>query len=214
MSVLVQTNVKDPELVRERRRQIVQAAVTLFTEKGFHKATTRQIAQASGLSIGALYEYVQSKEDVLFLVCQHIHHEMESQLRGSLSQHRRAADRLREAILSFLRVIDAMQPDVLLIYQESKSLPEPYLHEVLRDEQAIAAIFQQLLEEGQQDGSLHVHRDAVELLAHDIVVAGEMWAFRRWALRGVDFATFAQRQLEMLMQACGAGDTKTRRDLP
>ncbi|MEE9527351.1 MAG: helix-turn-helix domain-containing protein, partial [Syntrophobacteria bacterium] len=75
----VPTQVKDPELVKKRRRQIVDAAVELFIRKGFHKTTTREIAQKAGLSIGSVYEYVSTKEDVLYLVCDVIHAEAERQ---------------------------------------------------------------------------------------------------------------------------------------
>ncbi len=51
----IPTQIKDPALVKRRRLQIVEAAVKLFIEKGFHKTTTRQIARASGFSIGSLY---------------------------------------------------------------------------------------------------------------------------------------------------------------
>ena len=50
-------------------QEIVDAAVELFIQNGFHKTTTRQIAKAAGFSIGSLYEYVASKEDILYLVC-------------------------------------------------------------------------------------------------------------------------------------------------
>ena len=51
----IPTQIKNQDLVELRRRQIIDAAVQLFIEKGFHKTTTRQIARASGLSIGSLY---------------------------------------------------------------------------------------------------------------------------------------------------------------
>jgi AcrR family transcriptional regulator len=73
----VPTHVKDRDLVERRRRQIVDATVKLFIEQGFHKTTTRRIARAAGFSIGTLYEYVNSKEDVLYLVCTAIHAEVE-----------------------------------------------------------------------------------------------------------------------------------------
>ena len=38
----IPTQVKDPDLVKRRRRQIADAAVQLFIEKGFHKTTTRK----------------------------------------------------------------------------------------------------------------------------------------------------------------------------
>lgn len=201
MPVDIPSQVKDPELLRARRAQIVEAAVTLFSEKGFHKTTTRELARASGLSTGALYEYVQSKEDVLYLVCQHIHQEVESALHRTLSEHTLAAVRLQSAIEGFLSVMDEMQDDVLLIYQESKSLPGPFLHEVLSHEQRITAVFEHLLEVGVKDGSFDLGATELPVLAHTIVVAGQMWAFRRWALRDVSFETFAKAQVEMLMKA-------------
>ncbi len=69
----VPTQIKNADLVRERRRQIIDAAVKLFIEHGYHNTTTRMIARAAGFSIGSLYEYVSSKEDLLYLVCSAIH---------------------------------------------------------------------------------------------------------------------------------------------
>lgn len=211
MTPTVSSTVKDPDKVRWRRRQIIDAAVALFSQKGFHKTTTREIAQKSGLSIGTVYEYVQSKEDILFLVCKRIHGRIEEQLRDSLSEHVEGAVRLNHAIAAFLRVMDAMKDDTLLIYQESKSLPPPFLREVLRDEAAITEIFEQIIADGIADGSLAASTDAGSLLAHNIVVCGQMWAFRRWALRDVSFEEFSNLQISMLMQACGANQGASTR---
>ncbi|RIV28740.1 TetR/AcrR family transcriptional regulator [Alicyclobacillaceae bacterium I2511] len=202
MTITISSQVKDPERIRQRRSEIVHAAVGLFAEKGFHRTTTRAIAKASGLSTGALYEYVASKEDVLFLVCQHIHQTILQQLKASLAVEGPAAERLRQSIQAFIGVMDGMQDEVLLIYQESKSLSPPFLHEVLRQEFEITRVFENLLQEGIHDGSLRTSIKNVPLLAHDIVVAGQMWAFRRWALSSMSFTDFAARQTERLMQAC------------
>lgn len=202
MAVTVPSQVKDPERIRERRMQIVAAAVKLFAEKGFHKTTTREIAKMSGLSNGALYEYVESKEDVLFLVCEHIHREVETNLRESLSEAAKGSVRLEHAIVAFLHVIERMQAEVLLIYQESKSLPEHYLHEVLRTEQAITEIFEQLIQDAKADQTIQIEEAAIPILAHDIVVNGQMWAFRRWALKTISFESFVEQQVAMLMRAC------------
>ncbi len=52
----------------DRRQQILASALTLFTSNGFEKTTVDQIAQASGLSKGAVYWYFDSKLAVLFAV--------------------------------------------------------------------------------------------------------------------------------------------------
>jgi AcrR family transcriptional regulator len=209
LGVEIESQVKDPERVRERRAQIVSAAVRLFSDKGFHKTTTREIAKASGLSNGAVYEYVNSKEDILFLACQHIHNEIRRQLQCRDVVNAPGAVKLRRAIESLFRVMRDMQADVLLIYQEAKSLPRAYLREVLHQEQEIVNFFVDLLREGVADGSLAVAEERLELLAQDIVVMGQMWAFRRWALQNVTFEQFVEHHTNLLLQAAGARDARS-----
>lgn len=202
MGIEIATTVKDPDRIRERREQIIRAAVQLFVAKGFHKTTTREIARASGLSNGALYEYVQSKEDILYLVCQHIHQEIHTRLEGSLSSREKPMERLQEAVGLFLSVIRDMEDEVLLIYQESKSLPHDYLREVLQNEQAITDIFVGLLQDGLADESITLTESTIPLVAHDIIALGQMWAFRRWALRDMNFSDFVKQQTDMIIRAC------------
>lgn len=76
----IQSSVKDESLIEKRRAQMIRGAVTLFKEKGFHRTTTREIAKAAGFSIGTLYEYIRTKEDVLYLVCDSIYDEVHSRL--------------------------------------------------------------------------------------------------------------------------------------
>lgn len=50
----------------ERRRQILASAVRLFSERGYGRTTTRDIARAAGISEGTIYTYFGSKQDLLF----------------------------------------------------------------------------------------------------------------------------------------------------
>lgn len=133
--------VKDPKLIEKRREQIIEAAVELFISKGFHKTTTREISRASGFSIGTLYEYIESKEDVLYLVCDAIHAGVEKGLQEVLVNGVSGAVMLEAAIEGFLRVMDQMQDRVLLIYQEIKSLPRETMRYVLAKEEEITGFF-------------------------------------------------------------------------
>jgi AcrR family transcriptional regulator len=59
---------KDPireQLVKARRAQILAAAASVFAEKGFHRTTTREIAATAGIAEGTIYNYFDSKEDLL-----------------------------------------------------------------------------------------------------------------------------------------------------
>jgi AcrR family transcriptional regulator len=180
----VPTLVKDAGLVELRRRQIVDAAVRLFVENGFHKTTTRQIARAAGFSIGTLYEYVASKEDVLYLVCDAIHAEVERGVAEVMGQATGGRDALKGVIREYFLVCDRMSDHILLIYQETKSLPRQWQKKVLENEVRITGLFKGALAElCSREGLAGPDDAALELMAHNIMVLGHMWTFRRWFFR-------------------------------
>ena len=53
------------EIAEARRRQILIGAAQVFAQKGFHKATTKEIAHAAGISEGTIYNYFNNKRDLL-----------------------------------------------------------------------------------------------------------------------------------------------------
>ena len=52
-------------LTEARKAQILDAAAKVFAEKGFHRATTREIASAAGVSEGTIYNYFDSKDALI-----------------------------------------------------------------------------------------------------------------------------------------------------
>lgn len=49
----------------QRREEILDAAIRCFREKGFHAASMSSIAKAFGMSAGHIYNYFDSKEDII-----------------------------------------------------------------------------------------------------------------------------------------------------
>jgi AcrR family transcriptional regulator len=179
----IPTQVKDPDLVKRRRRQIADAAVQLFIDKGFHKTTTRQIARAAGFSIGSLYEYFASKEDILYMVCEAIHAEVERGVSAAMSQAKGGRDALVKIIHEYFMVCHQMSDFILLIYQETQSLPSQWQKRVLENELRITGLFVKALARIAKIGDLvNLKENNLELAAHNIVVLGHMWTFRRWYL--------------------------------
>lgn len=179
----IPTHIKNPELVEQRRRQIVEAAVQLFIRQGFHKTTTRQIARTAGISIGSLYEYFASKEDVLYLVCHSIHSEVEKGVTAALTRATGGRDALARVIREYFKVCHRMSDFILLIYQETQSLPGQWQKKVLENELRITGLFVEVLARLVASGDIpEMDERAVEMAAHNISVLGHMWTFRRWFL--------------------------------
>jgi len=53
------------QMVEARRTQILMGAAQVFAQKGYHKATTREIAKAAGISEGTIYNYFSHKRELL-----------------------------------------------------------------------------------------------------------------------------------------------------
>jgi len=51
--------------VEDRRRQILDAALTVFSNKGYGEATVPEIAREAGVAVGTIYNYYQGKRDLL-----------------------------------------------------------------------------------------------------------------------------------------------------
>jgi len=59
-------------LIEERRNQILDAAALLFARKGYKGATIREIAREAGVAEGTIYNYFDSKHDLLISLPQRI----------------------------------------------------------------------------------------------------------------------------------------------
>ncbi len=85
-----------------RRETILQAAARCFARKGYRGTTIGDIARELGVSNAALYYYVKSKEEVLFL-CHQASMDLGMEgLRRAGEMGGPAADRLRVALASFI----------------------------------------------------------------------------------------------------------------
>jgi len=64
-----------PEYKAERRAQIIEAARTCFARDGFHRTTLQDVFAEAGLSAGAVYNYFQSKDELILAIAEERHEE-------------------------------------------------------------------------------------------------------------------------------------------
>jgi AcrR family transcriptional regulator len=197
----VLASVNDERLVEKRRTQMIKGAVTLFKEKGFHRTTTREIAKAAGFSIGTLYEYIRTKEDILYLVCDFIYDEVQEKLQKEIEQSDGTLESLKLTIAYFYKVMDDMQDEVLVMYQEVKALTKDALPYVLNKELRMVGMFEKVITKCVENGELSLTEKQISLVSHNIFVQGQMWSFRRWALhKQYTLQEYVELQTQLLIQ--------------
>ncbi|MBU9724337.1 MULTISPECIES: TetR/AcrR family transcriptional regulator [Bacillaceae] len=193
--------VKDERLIKTRREQIVKAAVELFNRKGYHGTTTREVAQASGFSIGTLYEYIGSKEDILYLVCDAVYDEVVEKWERLVDKNLVGLERLHQVIQSYFRVVDDLQDEVLVMYQESKALSGEALNYVLQKELSMKVMFEKEIRSCIEKGLITIDEEEISLACHNILVAGHMWTFRRWIIqKEYDIEAYCDLQIAQLFR--------------
>jgi TetR/AcrR family fatty acid metabolism transcriptional regulator len=103
------------QLITARRNQILDAATTVFAEKGFHRSTIRDVAKAAGIADGTIYIYFENKTALLMGILDRMN--QSDQRQGFFEE---AADMdmdtyLRKHIRQRLEVMDGTGLDVVKI---------------------------------------------------------------------------------------------------
>jgi AcrR family transcriptional regulator/NAD(P)-dependent dehydrogenase (short-subunit alcohol dehydrogenase family) len=178
----VPTTIKNKELVEKRREQIVLAAIELFSKKGFHGATLRELAEESGLSYGNIYDYVGSKEDIFSLIHDFVANLVMETLLSSIENISDPIERLRRIVRGEFNVMDQWADAILLIYQESHILSDPYLHKLLGKERQHLELIESAIYQAVSSGRL---RDCnARMMANLIKSMIDSWVIKRWDMRG------------------------------
>src|SRR5512144_2017369 len=107
------------------RTRIVEAALRVFAERGFHGATIQDVVRESGLSVGAIYTHFRGKEDLFLATCDVSAGLGLGELGNRLVRGRSVVDKLAIAIGYFLDTLDGTpdQPDLasMLVVQWSRA---------------------------------------------------------------------------------------------
>ncbi|MFF3149700.1 helix-turn-helix domain-containing protein, partial [Streptomyces sp. NPDC057927] len=91
------------EVTPDAARRLLVAAVEAFAERGYHATTTRDIAGRAGMSPAALYIHYKTKEELLHRISRIGHDKALDIVRGAAQGGGSAAERLTDAVRSFVR---------------------------------------------------------------------------------------------------------------
>ena len=176
----VKAAVKDEPLIRSRRDALIAAAISVFKEKGFHDTTMRDIGRTAGMTQGTIYNYVTSKDDVLYLVCDRLVSEYQAETRKALETVSDPAERVRSAARAVAEVIHKHQEEILLIYQNSHLLDARSLGVILARVDGFVRMFEKLIKDAAGEAKIGVGNEY--LAANIFTFLPTMIALRRWSL--------------------------------
>lgn len=103
----------------ERARQILNAAVTVFAERGYHAASMDAVAERVGVTKPVLYDHFGSKEGLLLGCVARAREEVLEVTARAAAAASTPQDMLRRGFRAFFDYLDAHAPAWTLLYQET-----------------------------------------------------------------------------------------------
>ena len=138
----------------DKRARILEAAIKVFAERGFHSATVAEIARAAGVADGTIYLYFKGKDDLLLRLFDEKMTELLADAKAAVAQERTAPGKLRRFIQLHLAVVER-NPDLASVLIVELRQSAQFLKAA--DRQKLAAyvdLIAEVVMAGQESGEL------------------------------------------------------------
>jgi AcrR family transcriptional regulator len=151
----LEMSVPREDLSEERQQQILEAAIRVFAQHGFHEARMEDIARESGLSKGAVYLYYKSKDAIIAALLRTMFTWMMRGFRTAIEGGGTATERLQAMMGMFADEIDRMavaMPILLEFYSiaaRQSSVREFFSHVYEEFRDVLARLIRQGIENGE-----------------------------------------------------------------
>ena len=142
-----------------RADAIVDAAASVFAERGYHGASTQAIADVLGMRQASLYYYFASKEAALELVCEKGVDGFVETAEKIAARRDAPLARLRALITSHLAPNETKRDYVKVFINERRYLPDASRRRIGRKGRRIERCFEDVIRVGIEDGSIRADTD-------------------------------------------------------
>jgi len=173
--------IKKEDVAVKNLVKIFDAALAISNKKGFTAMSLRELSAEAGLSMGALYTYFSSKEELLDMMQTQGRTLVVKVLADQIKEIDDPRQKLRRAIQAHLYLSEVIQLWFYFAYMETKNLNKEKKKHSIEAELSTEKIFSDILEEGISAG-LFALVDR-ELTAAVIKAMLQDWYLKRWKYR-------------------------------
>ncbi|MEU3452646.1 TetR/AcrR family transcriptional regulator [Micromonospora sp. NPDC006766] len=162
-----------PRAVREQ--QMLDAAVKVFSRRGFHAASMDEIADDAGISKPMVYAYLGTKEE-LFVAC--LHREgtrMMAAIAGAAAPDLPVDERLWRGLRAFFGFVGAHRDGWAVLYRQARG-ERPFAAELAAMRNQLVEVVAGMLDHALRAGGREVAATDLEVVAYALVGASESLA--------------------------------------
>ncbi len=156
----------------ETVQKILDASLKLFLEKGYEETTVLDIiSEMGGLTRGAFYHHFKSKEEVFDALCEKLFYESNPFEKAKNHKELNGLEKLKFVLKTSFDETEHHQ----LSMASMQLMGSPaFLKKLIESNQELAPMYQELIEEGIQDGSIKAKQP--KLLADLFVLLTNFWS--------------------------------------
>ena len=173
-----------------KRPRLVEAACSVFAEKGYASTRVADIAERAGVGKGTVYEYFTSKEELLFAVFESINRDISARMDAALAAGGSTEEQLHNLLRLGADVISEqidLQPVILDFWAASrgKEFDEKYRRAVVASYTFFRKLISDFIRNGQNRGEFKTSVDA-EALAITVVATVDGLGIQLFFDRSID----------------------------
>src|SRR5437867_4142503 len=136
----------------DRKEQIYSTARSLFSQRGYHATTVRDIARELNMQGGSLYAHIESKEDVLWEIVNRAADQFLGAVEPIMASDKSAPEKLREMVRAHVKVVADNLADATVFLHEWKFLGEERRNAIAARRDRYEGLYRHVVEEGIHSG--------------------------------------------------------------
>ena len=188
----------------DKYHRILEAAVSVFAQAGFHESTISQIAREAGVADGTIYLYFKYKDDILVHFFNYKTRQVFGRFREEVDHGQSAVEKLRNLIR---RHLNEFQKDrfMAVLYQAETHRTNRLAEDQIREmHKMYLDLIAEIVEQGQVEGT--IRRDLYVGLVKRYIIGGVDEVINTWLHSDgkYDLTSMADPLVDLFIRGIGA----------
>ncbi|WP_053367332.1 TetR/AcrR family transcriptional regulator [Bacillus sp. FJAT-27245] len=188
--------------------QIIDAAVSVIAENGYHQAQVSRIARQAGVADGTIYLYFKNKEDILISLFEEKMGSFIEKIEPVIAGKQSAAEKLLLLIDSHFRILSGDRSLAIVTQLELRQSNKELRHRINEVLKGYLKLIDEILLEGKQKGEFSSSLDI--RLARQMIFGTIDETVTTWIMneQKYDLQSLSAPVHELLLNGCGAGTSR------
>jgi len=165
---------------KNKKANILNEAIKLFAEKGYHNTTLDEVAKGLGVTKAALYYYFDNKAHIIRVIMRK-HIDGMNQSVKLVKSELSPKDKLREFIRSHIKNVTESADETKMLFEQINALPTKTRQSIEKKERQYDRALQVILQEGKENGIFNI--DDVKVVSY-VIIGLCNWTYRWYKPKG------------------------------